>query len=59
MKTQVTHKTTTGIVKAMRKIREEISIEIKDMSFEEERAYLNKLLAPKKQSRHPTSTSKK
>ena len=58
MKTQVTHKTTTGMVKAMRKIREEISIEIKDMSFEEERAYLNKLLAPKTQNQRPTSPSK-
>ncbi len=58
MKTQVTPKTTTGIVKTMRQIRDEISNEIKDMSFEEERAYLNKLLAPKTQNQRPTSPSK-
>jgi hypothetical protein len=38
------HKTTSGMVKAMREIRDKISNEIKDMSFEEERAYLDKLL---------------
>ncbi len=31
----------------LRKIRDEISNEIKDMTFEEERAYLDKLLAEK------------
>ncbi len=41
--------TTLGMVQAMRAIREEISKEIKDMTFEEERAYLDKLLAPKEQ----------
>ena len=39
--------TTLGMVIAMRAIREEISNEIKDMTFEEERAYLDKLLAVK------------
>ncbi len=32
------------MVKAMREIRDKISNEIKDMTFEEERAYLDKLL---------------
>ncbi len=32
------------MVKAMRDIRDKISSEIKDMTFEEERAYLDKLL---------------
>ncbi|MGI8581813.1 MAG: hypothetical protein ACR2KX_06450 [Chitinophagaceae bacterium] len=44
MKTQMKHKTTSGMVKAMREIRDKISNEIKDMTFEEERAYLDKLL---------------
>jgi len=33
-----------NIVKELRKIRDEISNEIKDMTFEEERAYLDNLL---------------
>ena len=32
-------------VKKMREIRDQISIEIMNMTFEEERAYLDKLLA--------------
>lgn len=36
-----------GLVNDLRKIRDEISNEIKDMTFEEERAYLDKLLAEK------------
>jgi hypothetical protein len=35
------------VVKDLRKIRDQISDEIKDMSFEEERVYLDKLLADK------------
>ncbi len=35
------------VVKNLRKIRDEISSEIKDMTFEEERAYLDKLLGDK------------
>lgn len=31
-------------IKVMREIREEISLEIMDMTYEEERAYLDKLL---------------
>jgi len=41
----VTPETTVGMVKTMRQIRDEISNEIKDMTFEEEKAYLNQLLA--------------
>jgi len=33
-----------NFVQSMRKIRDEISDEIKDMSFEEERAFLDRLL---------------
>lgn len=36
-----------GMVQTMRNIREEISHEIKDMTFEEERTYLDKLLSEK------------
>lgn len=32
-------------IKVMREIRDKISLEIMDMSFEEEKAYLNKLLS--------------
>jgi hypothetical protein len=35
---------------SLRKIRDQISNEIKDMSFKEERAYLDKLLADKEKS---------
>ena len=44
MKTQ-TYNTADNIVKDLREIRENISNEIKDMTFEQERAYLDKLLA--------------
>ena len=49
MKTQ-TYETQTDVVKNLREIRDEISIEIKDMTFEQERAYLDKLLADKDKS---------
>ena len=39
-----------GIVHDMRVIREQISHEIKDMSFEQERAYLDELLFEKKKA---------
>lgn len=42
-----TYNTQQDVVKELRKIRDQISNEIKDMSFEEERAYLDKLLAEK------------
>ena len=35
-------------IKTMREIRDKISLEIMDMTYEEERAYLDKLLAEKK-----------
>ena len=38
------------VVKNLRKIRDEISSEIIDMTFEQERAYLDKLLADKNKS---------
>jgi len=44
MKTSI-YKTEQGVVKNLRKIRDEINIEIKDMTFEQERAYLDKILA--------------
>jgi hypothetical protein len=37
-------KPVANMVQSMRQIREEISNEIKDMTFAEERAYLDKLL---------------
>lgn len=45
--TTQTHNTEKDVVKNLRKIRDEISSEIKDMTFEQERAYLDKLLAEK------------
>jgi hypothetical protein len=36
-----------GLVQEMRKVRDQISSEIKDMTFEQERAYLDKLLSDK------------
>ncbi len=36
-----------GIVQNLRSIRDQISHEIKDMTFEQERAYLDQLLAEK------------
>lgn len=48
--TTQTHNTQQGVVKDLRKIRDQISNEIKDMTFEQERAYLDKLLADKEKS---------
>ena len=48
--TTQTHNTEQDVVKNLRKIRDEISSEIKDMTFEQERAYLDKLLAEKDKS---------
>ena len=45
-----THNTEQDIVENLRKIRDQISSEIKDMTFEQERAYLDKLLADKDKS---------
>ncbi|MEO6723105.1 MAG: hypothetical protein ABIN67_22255 [Ferruginibacter sp.] len=48
--TTQTYNTQQGVVKDLRAIRDQISSEIKDMTFEEERAYLDKLLADKEKS---------
>lgn len=48
--TTQTYNTQQDVVKDLRKVRDQISSEIKDMSFEEERAYLDKLLADEKKS---------
>ncbi len=48
MRTQTLSNTTDGMVKTMRAIREEISKEIKEMTFEEERTYLDHLLMNRK-----------
>ncbi len=48
--TTQTHNTQQGLVKDLRKIRDQISNEIKDMTFQEERAYFDKLLADKEKS---------
>lgn len=46
------YNTQENIVKDLRKIRDQISNEIKDMTFEEERAYLDNLLGDKEKSSH-------
>lgn len=48
--TTQTINTEPDVVKNLRKIRDQISNEIKDMTFEEERAYLDKLLADAEKS---------
>lgn len=48
--TTQTISTESDVVKNLRKIRDQISNEIKDMTFEEERGYLKKLLADKESS---------
>ncbi len=48
--TTQTYNTQQNMVKDLRKIRDQISNEIKDMTFAEERAYLDKLLANKEES---------
>jgi hypothetical protein len=39
---------TFDAIKVMRQIRDQLSLEIMNMSFEEERAYLDKLLSEEK-----------
>jgi len=51
MTTQI-YNTQQDLVKDLRKIRDRISNEIKDMTFEEERSYLDKLLADKEKPSH-------
>jgi hypothetical protein len=48
--TTQTYNTQQDVVKELRRIREQISNEIKDMTFEEERAFLDKLLSDKGKS---------
>ena len=48
--TTQTYNTQQDLLQELRKIRDQISSEIKDMTFEEERAYLDKLLADKEKS---------
>jgi hypothetical protein len=48
--TTQTYNTQQDLVQELRKIRDQISNEIKDMTFEEERAYLDKLLADKEKA---------
>ncbi|RYE17804.1 MAG: hypothetical protein EOP45_15135 [Sphingobacteriaceae bacterium] len=47
MITQIDLNTEQDIVKNLRLIRDQINLEIKDMTFEQERAYLDQLLADK------------
>ena len=47
MKTKTCSDPKSGIVQSLRSIRDQISHEIKDMTFEQERAYLDQLLAEK------------
>ena len=58
MKTQTLNEQ-QGLVKDLRKIRDQISNEIKDMTFEQERAYLDKLLADKEKSSHNIKRSRR
>lgn len=48
MTTKEINKTKKGVVKDLRKIRDQISHEIMEMTFTEERVYLDKLLSEKK-----------
>lgn len=50
MTTQTLNETKRGLVHDLRKIRDEVSSEINNMTFEQERAYLDKLLAVSRQS---------
>ena len=56
--TTQTFNTQQGLVKDLRKIRDQISNEIKDMTFEEERAYLDALLAGKQKPSHNSEFGK-
>jgi hypothetical protein len=46
-------KKTFDAIKVMRQIRDKLSLEIMNMSFEEERAYLDKLLSEENKSKQP------
>ena len=55
--TTTTYETQDGLVKNLRKIRDHISNEIKDMTFEQERAYLDNLLKEDEQLSHEKTTA--
>jgi hypothetical protein len=57
--TTQTHNTEKDVVRNLRKIRDEISSEIKDMTFLQQRAYLDKLLAEKDKSEPPIGIAAK
>ena len=57
--TTKTYKTQENLIKDLRKIRDQINNEIKDMTFEEERAYLDKLLNDEGKSSHNDRFGKK
>ena len=59
MTPQINNGTQPGLVQDLRKIREQISSEIKDMTFDQERAYLDKLLTDKKEATLPNLKSSK
>jgi hypothetical protein len=48
---------TFDAIKVMRQIRDELSLEIMNMSFEEERAYLDKLLSEENKLKQPVPNS--
>jgi hypothetical protein len=48
---------TFDAIKIMRQIRDELSLEIMNMSFEEERAYLDKLLSEENKLKQPAPNS--
>lgn len=45
MKTEIENNVTKGLVKNMRIIRDQMNNEIENMTFEQERAYLDRLLS--------------
>lgn len=55
--TTKTYDTQHNVVIELRKIRDQVSNEIKDMTFAEERAYLDKLLAAKEKSSHKNKST--
>ena len=48
---------TFDAIKIMRQIRDQLSLEIMNMSFEEERAYLDKLLSEENKLKQPAPNS--
>ena len=48
--TPTTNDIAQGVVQNMRNIRDQINLEIKNMTFDQERAYLDKLLSERSKS---------